>query len=553
MAYGIALGYPNLCNPGSASTPISTANLNTLMASIKAAGFTKVRFDYNGTGGSTTAAYVAAAEGAGLTVNLIVGIAGQSNASYTTACTTAVNYYKPGGTGGFHIVEYELGNETNDPAVFSTGAAYQAVAKGGGAAIKAVLPGTSSILTTAGCKPGGVGGALYGPTYIDSMLNACAGVYTWFDRVATHPYGFFRNATGAACQAAVAGWPQMADNTTGGSTAQKSNIEGVLTAYGLAGTVKISATEWGAPSWSDGVISTDWTAAGDGSGQGMTEAECANMYSIGIADWKTRSWTGDLYVFSARDRIPQTGFVGNREGHFGSLERTDLSHKPSYSIIQNAITTGGGGGGGGGGAAFPTTGILDSFTRADGAIGAPWSGHPTGDYAADLAVLSNKAGGAPGGDLFQDATHGPDCEAYVTIASPGNDLDYRIFARMTAANGNGYCANVYVGNPVGTNPLIRLYRVTGGVRTLIASTSSAWASGDSLGLQIVGSNIAAWRKPSAGAWASVLSVTDSTYSATGFVGLGADNVGSCDDFGGGLYVPSAATAVTGRLLTGIGA
>jgi glucose/arabinose dehydrogenase/chitodextrinase len=75
--------------------------------------------------------------------------------------------------------------------------------------------------------------------------------------------------------------------------------------------------------------------------------------------------------------------------------------------------------------AFPQTPVLDNFNRANGAIGANWTGVTTG-----LSISSNRLAQAASTTSFpvwSSATFGPEQEAYVTIAttsstSPGQDL-----------------------------------------------------------------------------------------------------------------------------------
>lgn len=193
--------------------------------------------------------------------------------------------------------------------------------------------------------------------------------------------------------------------------------------------------------------------------------------------------------------------------------------------------------------AFPTTGVLDDFTRADAAtLGANWTANPTGS-AGRHRVASNQAkretGTANTADYYSVNTYGPDCECYVTmdVLAPddwGGTISGGIFVRLVnpgAGTADGY-RHSFRGSDSHT-----LFRYDNGTATALgADFSVSGADGDSFGLEAVGSTIKAYHKPSAGSWTEVASRTDGTYSAAGFLALamfdGSDNL-RFDDFGGG--------------------
>ena len=77
-------------------------------------------------------------------------------------------------------------------------------------------------------------------------------------------------------------------------------------------------------------------------------------------------------------------------------------------------------------------------------------------------------------------------------------------------------------------------KLNGAVSTSIKTLNAPFAAGDSVGLQIVGSTITAWRKPGAGAWTSVGSATDTAITGPGYVSFTLQNtVSRASAFGGG--------------------
>lgn len=211
--------------------------------------------------------------------------------------------------------------------------------------------------------------------------------------------------------------------------------------------------------------------------------------------------------------------------------------------------------------AFPTTGVLDQFTRTDAAdLGANWSVYWSNNR---WLIISNQAAAtslAWYGDYWDSATFGPDAEVYVKIVSYADhewELDIRV-GGTPGSSPNSYA----VGFNGGGAGVVKLYRVDGGSGTQLgASMSQTLADGDSIGLEAVGSTITVYHKPAAGAWASVGGRTDATYGSAGYIALSAIGQSPsylmADDFGGGTVVagepPAAAARLAGfRALLGVG-
>ena len=88
------------------------------------------------------------------------------------------------------------------------------------------------------------------------------------------------------------------------------------------------------------------------------------------------------------------------------------------------------------GGAFPSTGVLDTFDRANGAIGANWSGQ-----AGGYSILSNQLDVGSGGDVYwASASYGANQEAFVTystIDAGGVELDLLLKSQSSTTWTNG--------------------------------------------------------------------------------------------------------------------
>lgn len=203
---------------------------------------------------------------------------------------------------------------------------------------------------------------------------------------------------------------------------------------------------------------------------------------------------------------------------------------------------------------FPTTPILDSFTRADEGPppSASWSNTFNG-----LKVVSNEcAGNAVGQNIsfWNASTPGGGCEAYATIrAKPANTNGMGICARLkdTGAIGtlDGYLITALTAVVADT---IRIDRLDNGVATTLGSTiSQEFSVGDKIGIRCVGSNIQAWYFNGT-SWSLLGTRVDTTYPDAGRIGLIIQNIlGRWDDFGGGNYV-AGGLVDTVRLKTHVG-
>lgn len=200
--------------------------------------------------------------------------------------------------------------------------------------------------------------------------------------------------------------------------------------------------------------------------------------------------------------------------------------------------------------AFPTLGIIDSFTRANedpvanGWLGPIFTGEPQLKVVSNQ-LLPNTAGAE--GNSYWNTSMGPDIEAYITLTSAlAASARVIFYFRCTVgASVNGY--RVQFRNLAGDH-LILIDKMTANVNSQLGANidpADTFASGDSFGAEMIGDTITAYYKPAAGAWTNMGSRTDTTYTGAGFSGISL--VGSAvtaDNFGGGTISTAARPQIT---------
>ena len=131
-----------------------------------------------------------------------------------------------------------------------------------------------------------------------------------------------------------------------------------------------------------------------------------------------------------------------------------------------------------GSSGFPSTGTLDNFNRANGAIGGNWSG-VTGGYA----IAANQLDPGSAGDIYwSPAAFGADQEAYVTFATidPGaSELDLLLKAQSNGYVGTGVLEVVY--EPAGHRIQVWTYASAQGWMQRGADIPMTLLNGDQLG------------------------------------------------------------------------
>jgi hypothetical protein len=202
--------------------------------------------------------------------------------------------------------------------------------------------------------------------------------------------------------------------------------------------------------------------------------------------------------------------------------------------------------------AFPTTSLLDAFTRADNpsSLGANWTVGPESGYAS-LGVLSNQAYAATAWKAnYWNTAFNADQEVYVTVPTlPTYRLRLYVRIQNPGASLSSYEADL---KSTGT---VDLYKRVAGVRTSIGSDSTMFSAGDKIGLEVAGTTVRLHRYTAA-AWSMIEEITGQTdVSGSGYIGMevGNETTVRMDDFSGGSIVAAAGVSGGQRLLTlGVG-
>jgi hypothetical protein len=196
--------------------------------------------------------------------------------------------------------------------------------------------------------------------------------------------------------------------------------------------------------------------------------------------------------------------------------------------------------------AFPTTGILDNFNRANSpSLGADWT-----QYIGTAGISSNQFYLGADYDteiaLWNHGNFGPDTELYITIATHYSD-EVAFYIRDDGAD-NSY--KVYFNTA--TN-IIQIFRIDDGDSTQLGSTvNQTISNGDGLGVEMIGSTIKSYYKASGGSWVAKDTQSDSTYSNAGEMLIktytDATATFRLDDFGGGTVVSGGAAPRQGQIV-----
>jgi len=185
--------------------------------------------------------------------------------------------------------------------------------------------------------------------------------------------------------------------------------------------------------------------------------------------------------------------------------------------------------------AFPTTAVLDTFTRADGAVGGSWT-----VLAGAFNIVSNTCAPqtASNAMVWSPSLFGPNFEVFMTLSTlpASGKIGVGLLRNGTF---NGYISVI---ESLAGNDTFALERLDGGVGTAIASSGTiGLVNGDRIGYWLNGSTHQFWVFR-LGAWSMVHSVSDATYTGQSDYQLlvtAPTGTGACDDVGGGNEVVAA--------------
>lgn len=198
---------------------------------------------------------------------------------------------------------------------------------------------------------------------------------------------------------------------------------------------------------------------------------------------------------------------------------------------------------------FPTTPILDNFNRAN--EGPPITGWHTPTYgvmpySGGMRILSNLMttyeSNNVGVAVWNAGVVGPNCEIYITVINTEVTLsDLYLFWRRDdkdSTTPTGYFLHVGFGNGITDDGFFELWRNDAGSNVLLDHSAFDTAIGSSVGASMIGSAIKTYYKAPAGVWIEKQSITDTTYSSAGWIGVSGNSliggqVIELDDFGGG--------------------
>lgn len=201
---------------------------------------------------------------------------------------------------------------------------------------------------------------------------------------------------------------------------------------------------------------------------------------------------------------------------------------------------------------FPTTSVIDSFNRSN--VGPPLGGNWSTLYdLIGFKIVSEhiEPGGSAltCGEYWNAATFGPDSEAYITdltVDTTGAWAGIVLQVRMAnpgSSTMTGYEVDFYLRDDSSTVGDVYFYRLDDSatfVQLGATVTGLTFSNGVTFGIEMIGTTLKAYYKPSGGSWTEIGSRTDSTYDSAGYIGVGwwytePANT-DLDDFGGGTVV-----------------
>lgn len=190
--------------------------------------------------------------------------------------------------------------------------------------------------------------------------------------------------------------------------------------------------------------------------------------------------------------------------------------------------------------AAPSTGILDNFNRANGALGANWIDLASGVGYSKPLIVSNRLDWPQYPGLLWATQFGQDQEAFVSLNSAlytGLAFALRM-ANPNTGNESGYflyCNNVVDGE-------VELWKFSAGLASAVSLGWFNWVMNgdDYVWVTAIGNTFTLYSSPNGITnWTIRYVWTDSTYLRGGYIGAfnaNNQNPSWLDDFGGGSIV-----------------
>ena len=182
---------------------------------------------------------------------------------------------------------------------------------------------------------------------------------------------------------------------------------------------------------------------------------------------------------------------------------------------------------------------LDTFDRANEnplSFGGRWGRGILGAPERSLRVISNQLASdrnSTATGRWNPAQYGPDSEASATVATlPGNGNAFRLYVRLQSPGSSAADGYMLLYTQASGMDQVAIYRMTNGVLTALSSANREVGVGSRLLLRASGTALEAWVRGAA-VWTRLSRVNDTTYTSSGFVGVGIrGRTGRLDDFGG---------------------
>lgn len=265
----------------------------------------------------------------------------------------------------------------------------------------------------------------------------------------------------------------------------------------------------------------------------LTDTEFETGMNNNLAVWEALSPTG-LWLC---DQTSTSTAINDRIGSADQIALTGTSVSAVSDLLFDV----------GGVAAFPTTGILDTFTGSDeDPIATNWSGPVYGGSFGQMKRASNALRSSTGsfaGSYYDIQKFGPDCEVYVDVVAKPDDgktlvLGFRKPSLPTTFEGYEL---LWTTDVAGIDDYSVAILDAGSSRTtILGPIPRDFNIGDGIGMSIEDTTLKVWHRQ-AGVWALIDSVTNATITDAGFLSVGMENnetSGIVDNFGGGTIAPA---------------